>query len=131
MDGRIQSVLTLIGNNLHKRVSLNNLAHCVNLSPWHLHRLFKAETGITPAKYIKHLRMQRASRLLEDTFLSLKEIMQEIGVHDESHFIRDFRAIYGLTPIRYRTRFHAARQNSPVNDKFRQQISVELRHGLQ
>jgi transcriptional regulator GlxA family with amidase domain len=52
MDGRIQRVLTLIGNNLHKKVSVNNLAQRVNLSPWHLHRLFKAETGIPPAKYI-------------------------------------------------------------------------------
>ena len=111
MDGRIQRVLILIGNNLHKKVSLNNLAQYVNLSPWHLHRLFKAETGIPLAKYIKQLRMKRAARLLEDTFLSLKEIMQEVGVYDESHFIRDFSAIYGLTPIRYRMRFHAARQN--------------------
>jgi AraC family transcriptional regulator len=110
MDGRIQRVLTIIGNNLHKKVSLNKLAQSVNLSPWHLHRLFKAETGVPPAKYIKQLRMQRASQLLEDTFLSLKEIMLKIGVHDESHFIRDFRAIYGLTPIRYRTRFLASRR---------------------
>ena len=104
MDGRLQRSLTLIGDNLHKRVSLNNLARCVHLSPWHFHRLFKAETGIPPAKYIKQLRMKRAARLLEDTFLSLKEIMQKIGMHDESHFARDFKRVHGLTPAQYRVR---------------------------
>lgn len=102
MDPRIQKVLTFMESNLHKKVSLDKMAQSVNLSPWHLHHLFKAETGIPPAKYLKQMRVQRASHLLEITFLSVKEIMQKIGLHDESHFIRDFRQTYGMTPIRYR-----------------------------
>ena len=127
MDPRIQKVLTLMENNLHKKQSFKQLAQSVNLSLWHLHRLFKAETGMTPAKYIKHLRMQMALNLLETTFLGVKEIMLKIGVHDESHFVRDFKEAYGMTPIRYRTLFLAAtsrkerkQQNRPINSKIRQ-----------
>lgn len=107
MDPRVQKILALMGSNLHKKISLDKMAHSVNLSHWHLHRLFKAATGVTPARYLKRLRMQRASRLLETTFLSVKEIMLKIGLHDESHFIRDFKRAYGMTPIHYRARFLA------------------------
>lgn len=127
MDSRIQKVLILMENNLHKKQSFKQIARSVNLSLWHLHRLFKAETGMTPAKYLKHLRMQKALNLLETTFFSVKEIMLKIGVRDESHFIRDFKEAYGMTPIRYRTLFLAddstktrKQQNRPTNSNFRQ-----------
>ncbi len=105
MDPRIRKVLTLMESRLHEKQSIEQMAQAVNLSLWHLHRIFKAETGMTPAKYLKHLRMKKAVHLLETTFLSVKEIMGKIGVRDESHFVRDFRQAYGMTPIRYRTLF--------------------------
>ena len=105
LDPRIQKVLSLMESTLQQKQSVQRMAQSVNLSLWHLHRLFKAETGMTPAKYLKHLRMEKAVHLLETTFLSAKEIMTKIGVRDESHFVRDFRKAYGMTPIRYRTLF--------------------------
>ena len=47
--------------------------------------------------------MQRAKELLETTFLSVKEIRNNIGVNDHSHFIREFKKSYGMTPAQYRT----------------------------
>jgi AraC-like DNA-binding protein len=90
------------------------MAQSVNLSLSHLHHLFKDEIGMSPAKYLKHLRMQRALYLLETTFLTVKEIMLRIGMQDESHFIRDFRKAYGMTPIRYRA-FYLASDTAKVN----------------
>ncbi|HEX9919470.1 MAG TPA: helix-turn-helix domain-containing protein, partial [Pyrinomonadaceae bacterium] len=68
--------------------------------------LFKAETGSSPARYLKALRLERARELLETTFLSVKEIRALVGFNDDSHFARDFRATYGLTPQQYRERYH-------------------------
>jgi hypothetical protein len=48
--------------------------------------------------------MQRAKELLETTFLSVKEIRTTIGINDHSHFIREFKKSYGMTPAQYRTR---------------------------
>jgi AraC-like DNA-binding protein len=80
-------------------------AQSVNLSPSRLHQLFKEETGWPPARYLRLLRMRRATELLETTHLNVKEIMARVGVTDESHFIRDFKKAHGATPARYRQLF--------------------------
>lgn len=64
----------------------------------------KHETGLTPPQYLKQLRIRKAKEYLENTFLSIKEIRREIGATDESHFIRDFKKVYGVPPARLRTR---------------------------
>ena len=46
--------------------------------------------------------MKEAAVLLSTTFLSVKEIMARVGFSDESHFVRDFKKIYGMTPTEYR-----------------------------
>lgn len=84
------------------------IASNVNLSLAHLRYLFKAETGMSPAQYLRALRMREAEKLLKTTFLSVKEVMHRIGVRDESHFTRDFKKAYGITPAQYRTRHHRA-----------------------
>lgn len=90
--------------DLRRQLTSTELSRAVNLSPVHLRYLFKAETGRTFAQYLKTLRMEEARRLLEDTFLSTKEVMYRIGMLDESHFARDFKKVYHLTPSQYRAR---------------------------
>jgi AraC-like DNA-binding protein len=46
--------------------------------------------------------MQDATTLLVDTFLSVKEIIARVGFTDESHFVKNFKRIYGVTPTEYR-----------------------------
>lgn len=49
--------------------------------------------------------MERAKHLLESSFLSVKEIAFQVGLNDESHFVRDFKSTYGFSPALYRSRF--------------------------
>jgi YesN/AraC family two-component response regulator len=102
MDPRVQKVVTLMREEFHRESSLNEMAQFVNLSPSRLRYLFKSEVGMPPAQYLRAFRMQRARELLETTFLSVKEIISSIGVNDQSHFIREFKKSYGLTPAQYR-----------------------------
>lgn len=106
MEHRVCQVIALAEESLHKGWSPAKLAAAVNLSPSRLHQLFKEETGLPPARYLRQLRMRRAKELLETTNLSVKQVMAGVGVSDESHFVRDFRKSCGLTPARYRERFH-------------------------
>jgi AraC-like DNA-binding protein len=46
--------------------------------------------------------MERAKEHLEFSFMSVKQIMVSIGVRDRSHFEREFKKAYGLTPTQYR-----------------------------
>lgn len=102
MDPRVQVVSVLMKNGLHRNISLNEFAASVNLSLSRLHHLFKAETGTTPAQYLRALRLEKAKELLTDTLLSIKQIMMSIGIRDRSHFEREFKRMYGLTPSQYR-----------------------------
>jgi transcriptional regulator GlxA family with amidase domain len=97
--------MTLMRRDLRAKLTLNDMARAVNLTSFHFCHLFKAQTGSSPAKYLKSLRLERARELLETTFLSVKEIRSLVGLNDESHFARDFRATYGLTPQQYREHY--------------------------
>jgi hypothetical protein len=61
--------------------------------------------GVPPIKYLRLLRMERAKGLLESSFLSVKEIAFQVGLNDESHFVRDFKSTYGFSPAIYRSQF--------------------------
>ena len=86
-------------------LSLSEFAQSVNLSVWRLCHIFKSDVGMPPIRYLRLLRMERAKDLLESSFLSVKEIAYQVGLNDESHFVRDFKSTYGFSPALYRNRF--------------------------
>ena len=88
-------------------LSLTEFAQSVNLSVWRLCHIFKSDVGMPPIRYLRLLRMERAKGLLESSFLSVKEIAFQVGVNDESHFVRDFKSTYGYSPALYRSRFRS------------------------
>lgn len=102
MAERIRKVIELMEGDPSRAFSLGEMAESVNLSPPYFCYLFKSITGVPPARYLKSLRMQQAATLLTTTFLSVKEIVKRVGGTDESHFVRDFKRIYGVTPSEYR-----------------------------
>jgi transcriptional regulator GlxA family with amidase domain len=108
-DLKVQAVIELIHADLRQNYSLEELSRHVNLSPWWLCHLFSTQTGMSPCQYQKLVRMQRAAELLVTTFLCVKEVMSQISVNDLSHFKRDFKQSYGLSPSQYRQRYHEVR----------------------
>ena len=117
MEPRIGRVLTLVERELHHKLSVDMMARAANLSPSRLHRLFKSEIGLTPMTYLRKCRMKKARNLLETTFLSVKEVARRVGVNDDSHFVRDFEKIFGVTPARYRARFSSGNHKAAVSRK--------------
>lgn len=102
MDRRVQRIIQMIEEDIRANFALAELARTVNLSSSHLYHLFKLETGMAPTRYVKVLRMNKAKELLETTFMSVKEIVTLIGANDGSHFVRDFKRQYNMTPTQYR-----------------------------
>lgn len=112
MDPRVRQVINLLSKDLSRDFDFTALAASVNLSPSRLRHLFKDETGLTPAQYLKRLRLERAKELLEGSFLRLKEVMPLVGINDESHFVRDFKKVHGLAPRQYRGTAQASHVHS-------------------
>lgn len=105
MDHRIVRTIAYMTGNLHRKLTLTDLAQQVNLSPTHLRLVFKSEIGTSPMQHLKVLRMERAKTLLETTFLTVKEVMAQVGVFDKSHFVSDFKRSFKLTPTEHRRRY--------------------------
>ena len=106
MEPRVVKVIEIMSSNLHRPLSGGSLAASVNLSYSRLEHLFKAETGMTLVSYLKKLRIEKARKLLETTFLTNQQIIFKVGLCDESHFVRDFKKAYGLRPSQYRKQHH-------------------------
>jgi AraC family transcriptional regulator of arabinose operon len=104
-DPRVQSILTLIADDFQRRLTTNEMAQSVNLSPSRLRHLFRDEMGVSLRQYLKARRMLKARELLETTFLNVQEIMLRVGVKDKSHFAKDFKKAYGFSPLKYRTHY--------------------------
>ena len=102
MDRRIEVVVSNLESRISKSWEIRELAQLVNLSASRLRHLFKQETGKTPAQYLKHLRLEKAEVLLRTTFLTVKEITNEVGLATGSHFVREFKRVYGAAPTAYR-----------------------------
>lgn len=110
MNPKTQVVVAFMNTNLHRKLSLDELAKTAEISRSHLCRLFKAETGMSPVQYIQKLRMQEGSMLLATTLMSVKQVMIEVGYNDKSLFVRHFKKAQGLTPSEYRARYFALDQ---------------------
>jgi AraC-like DNA-binding protein len=91
--------------DLSREVSLNDVAQSLNLSASRLRHLFKAEMGLSPARYLKARRLKEAKELLETSFLNVKQVMLKVGYNHRAHFVGEFKKSYGLSPSQYRVQF--------------------------
>jgi len=88
--------------NIDRAISLEDVAQATNRSPSHIVRVFRAELGIPPHRYLIALRVEKARRLLEKTSMSIAEIAYECGFAHQEHLTRLFRRHCDATPAAYR-----------------------------
>lgn len=109
-EERLQDLLAYIHEHLDERLDIETLAARCYLHPNHFIRYFRKKTGQTPARYVADRRLEAAKRLLEETDLSVSEIMGQVGMQESGHFARVFRKQYLMTPGEYRRSYRAERQ---------------------
>ncbi|MDQ3801829.1 MAG: helix-turn-helix transcriptional regulator [Acidobacteriota bacterium] len=107
MDGRIFYLRKRIQENLQYDWTVEELSKSIGISPPHLQRLFKSSLGMPPISYLRDLRLEKARALLEaeDEFYQVGEIGYKVGIFCNSHFTRDFKRKFGLTPSEYRRHY--------------------------
>jgi transcriptional regulator GlxA family with amidase domain len=82
--------------------SVKELAQEVRLSPAHLQRLFKHETGVDISDLLYERRLIRAADLLTTTNMGVKEVAFMVGYGHHSSFVRAFERRFGQPPSQYR-----------------------------
>lgn len=86
-------------------LTVDGLASRVGMSPRHFARRFRAECGVSPARYVEDLRLERARHLLATTDLTVDAIATSIGLSGEAVLHRLFRRRLDATPTTYRRHF--------------------------
>jgi transcriptional regulator GlxA family with amidase domain len=102
-----------MAENLNADLSVEALAERTAMSPRNFARVFAAELGITPARYVANLRIEAARRLLEQTDKTLEEVASACGFGAADQMRRVFLRSLNILPARYREHF----RGSEVDDK--------------
>jgi PAS domain S-box-containing protein len=107
---QVRRVLRLIEERLSEKISVKEMAREVGLSESHFSRTFKHITGETPHQFALRLRLERASaELARSSAADIAGVAAEYGFFDQSHFTREFRKKFGITPGELLRRSHLNR----------------------
>jgi len=104
----LRDVHAHIAENLGGDLSVEALAERANMSPRHFARVFRAETGVTPARHVESVRIEAARRALEDTSEPIATVARACGFGTAETMRRSFLRALGVGPAEYRRRFHPA-----------------------
>ncbi len=94
--------MELIQASLEKPLPVGQLARALQVSPEHLSRVFKAQTGKGLHHSIHAAKMERAKAMLRQSALSVGEISSRLGYQTPQHFSRIFRQVFGGSPREFR-----------------------------
>ncbi|MDR2185134.1 MAG: helix-turn-helix domain-containing protein [Treponema sp.] len=91
-----------IWENYASKIKLQEIAEISGLSAPYFSTIFKEEMGENLSTYLNRLRVEKASRMLIETGLSLSEISGSCGFEDQSWFSKIFKHYTGVSPGKYR-----------------------------
>ena len=86
-------------------LSISAIAGELFISRSYLYKLFYAEFGISPMRYLTNLRVKRACDMLTATSASVKSVAASVGYANPLYFSKVFRQCTGMTPSAYRDKF--------------------------
>lgn len=112
-QARMRRVLDWLHAHYDQPLRLAPLCARAHLTASQLQRVFKRSTGMSISRYVLHLRIGRACQMLAQTDLPLTRIAVDCGFSDAAHFSRQFRAVRGMPPSRFRSGFRGI--NDPAD----------------
>jgi len=99
---KLRGVLAFIDDNLHRPLTLKEMAEHVNLSPYHFARMFKHATGRSPYDHLRWRRIVRSTALVARSELKIAEISAMTGFASAAHFSQAFQREAGVSPMQFR-----------------------------
>lgn len=105
----VLSVLKYIKKNYSSDITLGQTAKKYSMSPEHLSRIFKNETGMTFNHYLTDIRIKEAECLLIQTTMPIGEIAFAVGYNDSNYFTKKFKSIHKISPLQFRNQYQKAK----------------------
>ena len=103
-DPQVHLVQRIVTALLHDRTiaRVDDVTEMFNINPRTLQRLFRRYVGVSPKWVLRRYRLHEAAAVLaREQHRPWAEVAAELGYFDQSHFIRDFTAAIGMTPVAY------------------------------
>ena len=101
---KLKRAIGYIRDNYDKEITLSDMAEISGLSTKYFCAFFKEMTEKTPVEYLNMYRVEKASRALLGTDMSITEIAYASGFNDLSYFIKTFKSFKNCTPKAYRSK---------------------------
>jgi len=100
-DKKVNIVREYILEKYDNNISLEEISQIANISPFYLNRIFSEVVGVPPHLFQNIVRINRAKKLLDYCY-NMTDVATMVGFSDQSHFIRMFKKIVGMTPSEYK-----------------------------
>jgi len=97
-DQMLSRIRDYVAAHMDERIEAGALAKIAGRSPFHFTRVFARSVGMTPHRYVVHLRLQRALELMRDGRHGLTQVAAATGFADQSHLSRWVRRVHGVSP---------------------------------
>ena len=101
----VEQLLGYFEDHYSEKISLDQIAENMYLSPFYISKIFKSETGDTPIRHLINIRLEKAKELLEQGATgNIQEVAAMVGYDDAYHFSKLFKKRFGITPTQARRR---------------------------
>jgi YesN/AraC family two-component response regulator len=98
----IDKAIRYIWQNYSKKITLEDAAKAVYLSPSYFCKIFQRTTGCNFSVYLNRLRIEKSKQLLLRYDLRIADIVSMVGFEDQSYFTKVFKRMCGVSPTHFR-----------------------------
>ena len=102
IEDKVEKSILFMKKNITEKLSLQEITSHVNLSVSQYSLIFKNKTSRSPMDYLTHLKIRKASRLLDYSSYKINQISNKVGYNDPFYFSRIFTKVMGISPKAYR-----------------------------
>ncbi len=100
----VEQIVSYFEDHYAEKISLDQIAENMYLSPFYISKIFKSETGDTPIRFLIDIRLERAKELLESgEYTSIQEVAAKVGYDDAYHFSKLFKKKYAVPPSKIKS----------------------------
>jgi len=101
----VEQIVNYFEDHYSEKISLDQIAENMYLSPFYISKIFKSETGEAPIRHLIKIRLEKAKEILESGASgSIQEVAAAVGYEDAYHFSKLFKKHYGVSPSQTKKR---------------------------